>query len=116
VGQRRGLAIPDATPYYVTALDPDRNQVVVGKKDTLWQSRLLVERVSWVAGRPPELPREVLTRIRYRHHEAPAILAASGAGLRVRFLAPQRAATPGQFAVFYEGDRLLGGGRITGVE
>jgi tRNA-specific 2-thiouridylase len=113
VGQRKGLGIPDATPYYVVALDPERNIVVVGKKEDLWQQELSVGEVNWIAGREPELPRTFLTRIRYRHAGAPArVMFPENGVYRVRFPEAQLAVTPGQFAVFYEADEVMGGGKI----
>jgi tRNA-specific 2-thiouridylase len=112
VGQRRGLGIPDATPYYVLALDSRRNLVVVGKEEDLWQDSLAVREVNWLSGKLPELPGRFLVKIRYRHEAAPAMLAAADAGIRITFERPQRAVTPGQFAGFYQEDELMGGGEI----
>jgi len=113
VGQRKGLGIPDATPYYVVALDPAQNAVMVGKKDDLWQHELTAGEVSWIAGRAPDLPRDFLTKIRYRHEGAPARVSPSKTGdYRVCFHEPQLAVTPGQFAVFYKDDEVIGGGVI----
>jgi tRNA-specific 2-thiouridylase len=113
VGQRRGLGIPDATPYYVVALDPVKNEVVVGKKEDLYRSELSVKDVNWTAGREPDLPHDFSTRIRYRHAGAPArIMPAEDGVYKVCFQEPQLAVTPGQFAVFYNDDEVLGGGEI----
>jgi len=113
VGQRRGLGIPDATPYYVVRLEADQNTVVVGKEDELWQKTLRVTGVNWSSGTAPLLPRELLVKIRYRHAATPALVSADPAGgCQVVFGEPQRAVTPGQFAVFYQDDELLGGGEI----
>ncbi|KPJ97945.1 MAG: hypothetical protein AMJ60_09930 [Desulfobacterales bacterium SG8_35] len=113
VGQRKGLGIPDATPYYVTALDPEHNAVLIGKKDDLWQRELLVGEINWIAGYEPELPCELMTKIRYRHEGAPARVTPAEKGVyTVRFHEPQLAVTPGQFAVFYKNDEVIGGGEI----
>ncbi|MEW6218383.1 MAG: tRNA 2-thiouridine(34) synthase MnmA [Thermodesulfobacteriota bacterium] len=114
VGQRRGLGIPDASPYYVLAIDADRDRVVVGKEADLWQQEVLVAPLSWVAGRPPALPLRCAARIRYRQRQAPATLypVPGGLGGRLVFDQPQRAVTPGQYAVLYLGDLVLGGGEI----
>lgn len=113
VGQRKGLGIPDATPYYVVALDSQRNTVIVGKKEDLRQDRLLAGEVNWIAGKEPELPAEFITKIRYRHTGAPARVAPSIKGTHaVCFQEPQLAVTPGQFAVFYKNDEVMGGGVI----
>jgi tRNA-specific 2-thiouridylase len=113
VGQRKGLGIPDATPYYVVALDPVKNEVVVGKKEDLYRRELSVSDVNWTAGREPDLDHDFSTRIRYRHEGAPArILPASKGIYKVCFQEPQLAVTPGQFAVFYDADEVMGGGEI----
>jgi len=113
VGQRKGLGIPDTTPYYVLALDPERNAVVVGKKEDLWRRELSAGHVNWLAGKEPGLPRDFMVKIRYRHAGAPALVMPPEKGqYRVRFQEPQLAVTPGQFAVFYNGDEVVGGGEI----
>jgi tRNA-specific 2-thiouridylase len=113
VGQRKGLGIPDATPYYVVALDPVNNAVVVGKKEDLWQRELCVGKVNWIEGKEPDLPSEFFTKIRYRHKGAPALVQPQEkAQYRVCFHEQQLAITPGQFAVFYDGDEVVGGGVI----
>lgn len=112
IGQRRGLGIPDATPYYVVALNAAANEVVIGKDDDLWQRRLMVGDVNWLSGRTPELPAEFLVRIRYRHQGAEAVVRTAAGGLSVEFNEAQRAVTPGQFAVLYQDDEVIGSGRI----
>ena len=113
VGQRRGLGIPDATPYYVIGLDPARNQVVIGKEEDLWHDELTVREMHWTSGREPALPRTCMVKIRYRHQAASALVSQDGAGgYTIKFTAPQRAITPGQFAVLYQDDEVIGGGAI----
>ncbi len=113
IGQRRGLGIPDATPWYVVRLDRQRNAVVVGKEERLWRRDLTASDCRWVAGAPPAPEFACRVRIRYRHREAPATVTIEDGGrCRVRFAEPQRAVTPGQFAVFYHDDEVLGGGVI----
>jgi len=113
VGQRKGLGIPDATPYYVVALDPAKNAVVVGKKEDLYQHELSVVDVNWTAGQEPDLPSEFFTKIRYRHPGAPAqVMVSENNAYTVHFQEPQMAITPGQFAVFYYDDEVIGGGVI----
>jgi tRNA-specific 2-thiouridylase len=113
VGQRKGLGLPDATPYYVVALDPVQNAVVIGKKDDLLQGDMSVGEMNWLAGDEPALPRDFLTKVRYRHKGAPAqVFRPENKVYTVRFHKPQAAITPGQFAVFYEGDEVIGGGVI----
>jgi tRNA-specific 2-thiouridylase len=113
VGQRKGLGLPDATPYYVVALDPVQNAVVIGKKDDLLQGDMSVGEMNWLAGDEPTLPRDFLTKVRYRHKGALVhVLRPENKVYTVRFHKPQAAITPGQFAVFYEGDEVIGGGVI----
>lgn len=113
VGQRRGLGIPDATPYYVVGLDAPRNRVVIGKEEELWQERLSIKEMHWVAGEEPTLPQEFLVKIRYRHGAAPALVCHDPhGGHAVRFASPQRAITPGQIAALYQGDEVIGSGVI----
>lgn len=113
VGQRRGLGIPDETPYYVVALDAEKNQVIVGKKEDLFQDRLLVRNVNWISGAAPGLPHYFEVKIRYRHPPARAkVDCESNDTIIVKFDEPQRAITPGQFAAFYDEDAVIGGGEI----
>lgn len=112
VGQRRGLGLPDATPFYVTGLDAGNNRVIIGKEQDLWHSRLRVKEINWLAGQAPALPAEFLVKIRYRHSGAPAIISREEHDLLIEFKEPQRAITPGQFAALYFGDEVVGGGEI----
>jgi tRNA-specific 2-thiouridylase len=116
VGQRRGLGVPDATPYYVVGLDPINNVVIVGKDADLWHDALLVGDMNWSCGSVPELPADFDVKIRYRHNGVSARVSLRDDNrIEVKFIEPQRAITPGQFAVFYQGDEVVGGGEIAGV-
>ena len=112
VGQRRGLGITGAEPVYVLRVEPETNRVVVGPEPALYRDSLTVSRVNYVAGNPPSDPTPVKVKIRYKFEEAPAVLHPGPTGANVRFEKPQRAITPGQAAVFYQGDTVLGGGFI----
>ncbi len=113
VGQRRGLGIASNEPYYVVRLDLDSNRVVVGRQQHLSHRGLLASGVNWIAGKPPETPEKAFVKIRYRSNEIPAILEPiSGCRVRAHFLKPAGAVTPGQAAVFYRGEEVLGGGWI----
>jgi tRNA-uridine 2-sulfurtransferase len=114
VGQRRGLGIGHSRPLYVLRLDRARNALVVGYEEELFSSGLLAERVSWVAGKPPSQCFRASVKIRSRHREAPAEIQVEedAASVRIRFEARQMSVTPGQAAVFYQGDLVLGGGWI----
>ena len=114
VGQRRGLGLSGGPARFVIRLEPDTRQVVVGSEDQLYQQDLYAVPVSWVSGVAPVGELDVTVKIRYKFAEAPATVTAVGDGAVVRFRQPQRAITPGQAAVFYQGDAVLGGGVIAG--
>ncbi|MBM3891993.1 MAG: tRNA 2-thiouridine(34) synthase MnmA, partial [Verrucomicrobia bacterium] len=115
IGQRRGLRVAAGRPLYVVAIDAARNRVVVGDDDDLVCGEFVAEPSNWVAIESLSGRREATVKIRSRHEGAPATiepLDADARRVRVRFSQPQRAVTPGQAAVFYEGDTVLGGGWI----
>jgi len=112
VGQRKGLGIGAPEPLYVLALDAGRNAVIVGPKSALGAPGLTAGDLNWIAVPSLEGPRRAACRIRYRHREAPALLTPRGDEVLVQFDMPQPAVTPGQSAVFYDGDTVLGGGVI----
>jgi tRNA-specific 2-thiouridylase len=113
VGQRRGLGVALGEPAYVVDVDARANRVTVGPGSLLARRGLVADRASWVAGAPPsEGPFEAAVRIRYRGEDAPAVIDPAGDGFRVEFREPQRAVAPGQSAVIYREDEVLGGGRI----
>jgi tRNA-specific 2-thiouridylase len=117
VGQRRGLGALPAGPWYVVRLESDGNRVVVGKEGEQFSRACTVAQVSWVAGEPPAHAVEARVKIRHAHAAAEARITSLGEGAaRVLFRAPQRAVTPGQAAVFYDGEWVLGGGRIEAAE
>jgi tRNA-specific 2-thiouridylase len=115
VGQRRGLGVGGTRRLYVTEVDAGRNRVVVGGLDELFCAGAEIEGVSWVSGRPPPSPTRALVQVRYRHPGALARLEVQANGeFRAHFDEPVRAVAPGQAAVFYDGDVVLGGGWIAG--
>lgn len=116
IGQRKGLGIAAREPLYVTALDGARNALIVGRKDELGKRVLVARAVNWI---PPEvgeqLPLRARVKIRYRSTAMPAQIAfVEAQRVRVEFDEPLRDITPGQAAVFYDGERCLGGGIIEG--
>ncbi len=114
IGQRRGLRIPSEAPYYVVAMEPEANLVIVGRADDLYRQELTATAVNWVSIDPPNHPLRCQVRIRNQHRPAVALLTPNGTTeVEVRFETPQRAVTPGQAAVFYERDVVLGGGIIS---
>ncbi len=113
VGQRKGLGLPGPDPSYVIRVDMAGNCLVVGPEDALYSRILKVHKVNWLVPedtRSEEFPCEV--KIRYGHSPAAARLSVDHEHVLLEFDEPQRAATPGQFAVFYDGDIVLGGGEI----
>ena len=114
VGQRRGLglAYTPGEPRYVVRLDADSNRVVIGPETSLFAEEMWVSGVNYVSGETPYDGTSVAVKIRYKAYEAPATLHPRPTGAIVRFREPQRAVTPGQAAVFYDGEALLGGGTI----
>jgi tRNA-specific 2-thiouridylase len=113
VGQRRGLGIAAGRPLYVVELDHAANRVVVGEDAELRSETCEVRDVNWISFAVLEAPLRATVKIRHRHEPAAATIEPNGAKCaRVNFDAPQRAITPGQAAVFYSGDVVLGGGWI----
>jgi len=112
IGQRRGINCPAAQPYYVVRLDPPRNRLVVGGREDLLSSECRITDVNWIIPEP-DSPLQAAVRVRYRHTAVPAVVHPGAEGTaRVVFDTPEPAVTPGQGAVFYEGDAVLGGGWI----
>jgi tRNA-specific 2-thiouridylase len=113
VGQRRGLGVQTARPVYVTALDTERNALIVGYAEQARQSSCIVEQIDFVSGQIPDEP--FACEVQVRIHGTPfaaRVVPLGGQQARLEFDTPQRAITPGQAAVFYDGARVLGGGRI----
>jgi tRNA-specific 2-thiouridylase len=114
VGQRRGLGVSAPQPLYVSAIEASANRVVVGGVDRLQAAGARLERVSWVAGSPPQQSLEARVKIRHRDSGALAeVEPLPGGRAQVTFDEAARAVTPGQAAVFYDGDSVLGGGWIS---
>ena len=118
VGQRRGLGLASGEPRYVVRIEPDSRRLVVGGGEELLRDRCEVADVNWIAFERLEGPVRAEVKIRHRHEPAAAWLESMDAGdaalarVHVRFDEPQRAITPGQAAVFYQGECVLGGGWI----
>ena len=112
-GQRHGLGIASTGPYYVMSLRPDKNEIVVGRKDDLFSSLVYVDSFNSLTAKPPQRPVKVMAQVRYRHRPAPCLLEIlSPDRVRVCFDEPQWAITPGQALVCYEDGHVLGGGWI----
>ncbi len=111
IGQRKGLPGGSPRPRYVVDIDPATNAVIVGDAEDLVTGEFEVDRVNWLAG-DFDGAEEITVKIRYAHPGTAATLEREGDRARIVLREPQRAVTPGQAAVFYAGDRVLGGGWI----
>ena len=130
IGERHGLGIGGGIPYYVAAKDFKTNTLIVGEgpdDEKLFQKELIVKNVNWISGKEPKLPLKCEARIRYRQPLQTTRITKYELGIRkktksksiirnssflIQFSGPQRAVTPGQSVVFYQGDEMLGGGII----
>ena len=116
IGQRKGLNIASERPYYVTEIDNKKNQVVVGRDEDQFFTGLVAERVSWSSSSPShEKSLSARTQIRYRHKGVDSIITQMPEernSVSVLFDTPQKAVAPGQAAVFYQEDAVIGGGWI----
>lgn len=116
VGQRKGLNLSGG-PYYVTALDIKANRLIIGREDDLFSSGLLAGDVNWISDNAGARVNggqtiDAVVKIRYQHDGVHAVIRQSGQYLEISFKSPQKAVTPGQAVVFYNGDECLGGGWI----
>ena len=114
IGQRKGLGVQSPAPLYVLGKDALSNTLIVGEADELGTDELIAEDVNWMSGNMPHEAFRAEVKIRYTAREVGALvtLLAGGRQAKVLFDAPQRDITPGQAAVFYDGDVLVGGGII----
>ena len=116
LGQRKGLGLALGAPVYVCGKDMQANTVTVGPEENLFDRIVYADEANWIA--IPELtaPLRVTARTRYHQAEQAATVYPAEGGFRLEFDQPQRAPTPGQAVVLYQGDVVLGGGTITRVE
>ncbi len=113
VGQRKGLGVTAGRPLYVVELDTERNALIVGDDRDVYADGLLAEDINYIAVESPAEPMRVMARVRYHAREVPAMLSPlPDGGARLDFDEPERAVTPGQSVVFYDGDEVVGGGII----
>jgi tRNA-specific 2-thiouridylase len=116
IGQRRGLGLAKGKPLYVIRIDRPRNTVVVGEERETYCDRFVVDSVNWVLPQKMNPSFSTQVKIRYNHPGSEALLYPKGEReVEVKFITPQKAVTPGQAAVFYDGDTVLGGGWIKEV-
>src|SRR5215469_7970875 len=117
VGQRKGLGVATGSPLYVIQINSELGQVTVGDNNDLMARTLIAHKLNWIAFEDLGEPVRVHAKIRHRHEPAPAVVERGNDGeVRVTFDEPQRAITPGQAVVFYDGDIVVGGGWIAEVE
>lgn len=113
IGQRRGLGIAAPHPLYVIAIDSRRNAVIVGQKNEVFQTKMDVSSINWISGKAPENAFEAAVQIRYQHKPAISLVHPLGSDkAEVLFSDKQAAIAPGQRAVFYQNQKVLGGGTI----
>ena len=113
IGQRKGLGIAHEKPLYVTQIERAKNQIIVGEADDLESLEFKARSVNWIAFDEPAEPVRADVKVRYRHEPAAAtITVLPNAEARIVFDEPQRAITPGQATIFYDGDEVVGGGWI----
>jgi tRNA-specific 2-thiouridylase len=115
VGQRRGLGVSALRPLYVVALDPARRAVILGERDEVPGSRLHAEEAHWVRGFPPGEDFTAEAMVRYNSEPRPCRVRLDGGAFELTFDEKAWALTPGQHAVLYHGDEVLGGGVIAAV-
>jgi tRNA-specific 2-thiouridylase len=116
IGQRRGIGVASSEPLYVIKIDVPQNRLVVGSRSELYSNSLVVKGVNWISIQEPGSPIRASVKIRHRAQEAPATIVEIAPGrARIHFDEPQPAITPGQAAVFYDREIVLGGGWIAEV-
>ncbi|MGN6401045.1 MAG: tRNA methyl transferase PRC-barrel domain-containing protein, partial [Flavisolibacter sp.] len=112
IGQRKGLDIALGKPAYVTAIDPDTNTVVLGDEEDLEKEDMRVTKINWIKYDGLADAMEVTTKIRYKDKGGLSVISPAGHDVFVRFYEKAKGIAPGQSAVFYEGDDVIGGGVI----
>jgi tRNA-uridine 2-sulfurtransferase len=116
IGQRRGLRLAKGKPLYVIGIDRGKNAIVVGEEEEVYGDTFLVDSVNWIVACKMIPFHHTQVKIRYNHPGSEASISPKGEGeLEVKFKYPQKAITPGQAAVFYDGETVLGGGWIKKV-
>jgi len=112
IGQRKGLGLAATEPLFVLHKDAARNALIVGPREALGVRELTARSVNWIDGRIPTTPIAAQVKIRYKAAPVSAVVTAAEGSAAVRFAEPVLGVTPGQAAVFYDGETCLGGGLI----
>jgi tRNA-specific 2-thiouridylase len=116
IGQRRGLRLAKGKPLYVIGIDGEKNEIVVGGEEEVYEGTFIVDCVNWIVPQKMIASHNTQVKIRYNHPGSEASLSPKGENeVEVRFESSQKAITPGQAAVFYDGETVLGGGWIKKV-
>jgi tRNA-specific 2-thiouridylase len=116
IGQRHGLGLASTEPLYIIGIEPKNNRIVLGNEKELYSRNLTAQKLNWISGKPPVEPIAVTARIRYKSKDAEATVFPRDYSVDVNFARPQKAVTPGQAIVFYNGDEVLGGGTIESAQ
>ena len=117
IGQRKGLGIAIGKPAFVIDKNPETNEVIIGNEEHLFYKKVYIENLNFIPFDKLEGEMKVCCKLRYRHTEQTATIRPYENGVLVEFSEPQRAPSPGQAAVFYDGDMVVGGGVIVcGIE
>ena len=116
IGQRKGLDIALGTPVFVTEINPETNTVVLGTEDELSKTEMFVDGLNWMKYDAVEESKELVTKIRYKDKGAFSSLFHTESGVKIVFFDKVKGVAPGQSAVFYEGDDVVGGGIIKRYE
>ena len=113
IGQRRGMGIADKNPLYVIAIDKKTNAITAGREEDLYTDELIAGNMNFINIEKLETPIKAEAKIRYMHQPSQAtVIPLSKGKVKVKFDSPQRAVTPGQAVVFYNGEEVIGGGTI----
>ena len=112
IGQRKGLGVTFGEPKYVCGIDPESNTVTLGNNADLFKREVRIDGINWISGEAPEGEFRCTAKIRYNQKEQPATVIPNGSEATIIFDEPQRAITPGQAAVIYDGDTVVAGGII----
>lgn len=112
IGQRQGIKVSARERLYVIRIDAETNRLIVGTESQLFKDRLIAYNLNWISGRISQTSVEVTAKVRYRTPEVKATVLVKGTEAEVRFAEPQKGVAPGQSIVFYDSDKVLGGGII----